>query len=216
MGGTQAWAGLYLPSRRKVQVRTAETPHRRKKRPKQGNPMPDHSPASSHLFGRGSGTGSAGTRAPKQKRNAMSQAPDERPSIILVHGAWADGSRWRGVIARLHRQGWGVSAVQLPLISLPDRAFGPVVLVGHSCGDTILVTRNAAARRRRPGNPGRTSPADAPPARRSAEPLRVITDRPSFQACPTHHAGTPADPLNTSAQCWPRDARRSGKGSSMG
>lgn len=69
-------------------------------------------------------------------------------TVVLVHGAWADGSSWRRVIARLVADGLDVVAVQNPTSSLADdvsatRATlagvaGPVVLVGHSWGGTVI------------------------------------------------------------------------------
>jgi len=71
-----------------------------------------------------------------------------RPSIILVHGAWADGSCWTGVIERLQDAGFSVRAPQFPLTSLADDvarlrqvlAFqdGPTIVVGHSYGGQII------------------------------------------------------------------------------
>jgi pimeloyl-ACP methyl ester carboxylesterase len=73
-----------------------------------------------------------------------------RPTIVLIHGAWADASGWDEVIALLQREGFRVSAVQMPLTSLPndvaatkrvidaETANGPVVAVGHSYGGTAL------------------------------------------------------------------------------
>jgi len=62
--------------------------------------------------------------------------------FVLVHGAWADGSSWRKVIASLHQHGVAVTAAPIPLTSLTDdvtavdravdRVGGPVVLVGHA------------------------------------------------------------------------------------
>ncbi len=69
-------------------------------------------------------------------------------NIILVHGAWADGSSWSKVIPLLEADGLHVDAVQLPLTSLSDdvatvnRALaledGPVLLVGHSYGGEVI------------------------------------------------------------------------------
>ena len=73
-------------------------------------------------------------------------------NIVLVHGAWADGSSWSGVIPLLEEEGYHVVAVQLPLTSLTDddavtqRAItrittaypGPVLLVGHSYGGVVI------------------------------------------------------------------------------
>ncbi|WP_165465982.1 alpha/beta fold hydrolase [Enterobacter cloacae] len=72
----------------------------------------------------------------------------ETTSVVLVHGAFADGSSWNKVITRLQKHHTGVIAVQLPLTSLKDdvaatqraiaRAHGDVVLVGHSWGGTVI------------------------------------------------------------------------------
>ena len=73
-------------------------------------------------------------------------------NIVLVHGAWADGSSWSSVIPLLEVQGFHVVAAQLPLTSLEDddaateRAIaritaahpGPVLLVGHSYGGVVI------------------------------------------------------------------------------
>jgi pimeloyl-ACP methyl ester carboxylesterase len=69
-------------------------------------------------------------------------------NVVLVHGAWANGSSWAKVIPRLEAKGYHVVAVQLPLTSLTDdvaavnRALkledGPVVLVGHSYGGAVI------------------------------------------------------------------------------
>jgi pimeloyl-ACP methyl ester carboxylesterase len=74
-------------------------------------------------------------------------------NIVLVHGAWADGSSWNKVIPLLEKTGHRVIAVQLPLHSLADdvdtvkRAIslvgGPVTLVGHSYGGAVIT--NAAS-----------------------------------------------------------------------
>jgi pimeloyl-ACP methyl ester carboxylesterase len=71
-----------------------------------------------------------------------------RPNIVLVHGAWADGSSWTGVIERLQEAGFSVRAPQFPLTSLADDvarlrqvlAFqdGPTIVAGHSYGGQII------------------------------------------------------------------------------
>ena len=74
-------------------------------------------------------------------------------SVMLVHGAWADGSSWSKVIKPLAAEGVGVSAPPLPLTSFQDdvaaldraleRAPGPVVLAGHAyAGAVIAATRS--------------------------------------------------------------------------
>src|SRR6266536_6408425 len=71
-----------------------------------------------------------------------------RPNIVLVHGAWADGSCWSGVIERLQAEGFQVRAPQFPLSSLDDDVprvrqvlefqDGPTIVVGHSYGGQII------------------------------------------------------------------------------
>jgi pimeloyl-ACP methyl ester carboxylesterase len=70
------------------------------------------------------------------------------PSVVLVHGAYADGSSWSEVIKRLHRAAITAVAVQNPLTSLADdvahtyrilaRQPGPVILAGHSFAGTVI------------------------------------------------------------------------------
>jgi pimeloyl-ACP methyl ester carboxylesterase len=72
----------------------------------------------------------------------------ERPNIVLVHGAWADGSSWGGVIERLQADGYHVTAPQFPMTSLADDVArlrhvldlqdGPTVVAGHSYGGQIM------------------------------------------------------------------------------
>lgn len=80
-----------------------------------------------------------------------------RPTVVLVHGAWADGSSWGGVIAGLHRAGVAVTAAPIPLTSLDDdvnavvraidRTEAPVVLAGHAyAGSVIGATRHPRVR----------------------------------------------------------------------
>src|SRR6266571_8619519 len=75
-------------------------------------------------------------------------AMDTRPNIVLVHGAWADGSCWSGVIERLQANGYRVTAPQLPLTSLAADVArlrqvlslqdGPTIITGHSYGGQIV------------------------------------------------------------------------------
>jgi pimeloyl-ACP methyl ester carboxylesterase len=71
-----------------------------------------------------------------------------RPNIVLVHGAWAEGSSWSSVIERLQADGYRVIAPQFPLTSLADDVArlrhvlalqdGPIVVVGHSYGGQVM------------------------------------------------------------------------------
>src|SRR6202008_1998336 len=75
---------------------------------------------------------------------AQANVPQGARNIVIVHGAWTDGSSWSKVIPLLQAKGLHVVAVQNPLTSLADdvaatkRAIalqdGPVLLVGHSYG----------------------------------------------------------------------------------
>jgi len=82
----------------------------------------------------------------------LAQAEDspalKTKDVILVHGAWADGSSWSKVIPLLERRGFHVTAVQLPLTSVAEdvatvnRAIaldpGPLLLVGHSYAGIVI------------------------------------------------------------------------------
>lgn len=75
---------------------------------------------------------------------SVTQANDTQPSVVIVHGAFADGSDWAKVVPYLQAEGVEVTVVQNPLTSLADdvaateRALnnqqGEVVLAGHSWG----------------------------------------------------------------------------------
>ncbi|GHD55523.1 alpha/beta hydrolase [Jeongeupia chitinilytica] len=77
--------------------------------------------------------------------------------VVLVHGAWADGSSWSRVIPLLEDLGFDVSAAQLPLTSLADDAAvtrsllamqdTPTVLVGHSYGGAVITEAASTATR---------------------------------------------------------------------
>jgi pimeloyl-ACP methyl ester carboxylesterase len=71
-----------------------------------------------------------------------------KPTVVLVHGAWADASSWKGVTKRLQHDGYPVVAPAVPLRGLSsDAAYladylktvnGPIVLVGHSYGGSVI------------------------------------------------------------------------------
>jgi pimeloyl-ACP methyl ester carboxylesterase len=73
---------------------------------------------------------------------------NSRPNIVLVHGAWADGSSWSAVIERLQADGYTVTAPQFPMAALVDdvarlrqvlaRQNGPTIVAGHSYGGQIM------------------------------------------------------------------------------
>jgi pimeloyl-ACP methyl ester carboxylesterase len=77
------------------------------------------------------------------------------PNIVLVHGAWADGSCWSSVIERLQARGYNVTAPQFPETSLADdvarlrqvlrRLSGSTIVVGHSYGGQIVTALGTLA-----------------------------------------------------------------------
>src|SRR5260370_3756708 len=80
--------------------------------------------------------------------DAQTSAQVQARNVVLVHGAWADGSSWSEVIPRLQAAGLHVTAVQNPLTSVEDsvaetrrvlaKQEGPTVLVAHSWGGTVI------------------------------------------------------------------------------
>ncbi|QXE35420.1 alpha/beta hydrolase [Streptomyces sp. GMY02] len=95
----------------------------------------------------------ASSQAAPNPAPAAAAVKTAKPTIVLVHGAFADSSGWDGVVARLEREGYPVLGLANPLRDLPgDAAYlssvldtipGPVVLVGHSYGGAVIT--NAAA-----------------------------------------------------------------------
>ena len=78
----------------------------------------------------------------------VGSSAESKPSIVLVHGAFADGSGWSKIIPLLERDGYAVTAVQNPLSALAEDIAttrrvieaqkGPVVVVGHSYGGAVI------------------------------------------------------------------------------
>lgn len=76
-------------------------------------------------------------------------------NVVLVHGAFADGSGWRGVYDDLTARGYHVTSVQIPLTSFNDdvaatqriltRQDGPTILVGHSYGGSVITEAGVAS-----------------------------------------------------------------------
>jgi pimeloyl-ACP methyl ester carboxylesterase len=72
----------------------------------------------------------------------------DKPNVVLVHGAWADGSSWSDVIRSLQGSGFTVTAPQFPLTSLAadvarlrnvlKRQAGPTIVAGHSYGGQVM------------------------------------------------------------------------------
>ncbi|TJZ98874.1 alpha/beta fold hydrolase [Actinacidiphila oryziradicis] len=85
---------------------------------------------------------------------SSSTSASPKPTVVLVHGAWADSSSWSPVMERLRKDGYPVRAIANPLQGLTsDTAYvssylstikGPVVLVGHSYGGAVI-TNSAAS-----------------------------------------------------------------------
>jgi pimeloyl-ACP methyl ester carboxylesterase len=78
----------------------------------------------------------------------LAQNGNNKPAIVLVHGGFVDGSGWEGVYKILRKDGYTVSIVQNPTISLADDVVAtkriiaaqnnPVILVGHSYGGVVV------------------------------------------------------------------------------
>ena len=79
----------------------------------------------------------------------------DKPNVVLVHGAWADGSSWSDVIRSLQSSGFTVTAPQFPLTSLAadvarlrqvlKRQTGPTIVAGHSYGGQVMSALGADA-----------------------------------------------------------------------
>jgi pimeloyl-ACP methyl ester carboxylesterase len=107
-------------------------------------------------------TPAATSTAPQSSSSAPASAPAApasngvKPTVVLVHGAWADTSSWDGEVSALRKQGYDARAIANPLEDLTTDAeyvksflatvSGPIVLVGHSYGGSVIT--NAAE-----GNP---------------------------------------------------------------
>jgi pimeloyl-ACP methyl ester carboxylesterase len=100
-----------------------------------------------------SASATASSTAPSRAASAVAGAssvssPGQKPTIVLVHGAWADSGSWADVIVKLRKDGYPVRAASDPLRgiasdaasvrSLVDSINGPVVLVGHSYGGAVI------------------------------------------------------------------------------
>jgi pimeloyl-ACP methyl ester carboxylesterase len=92
--------------------------------------------------------GGQASAAPAAKTRRGASHMESQVSIVLVHGAFADGSCWSKIIPLLEKQGYTVTAVQEPLTSIADDIAttrrvidaqkGPVVVVGHSYGGAVI------------------------------------------------------------------------------
>ena len=90
----------------------------------------------------------AAALSPSDAHPAAAPNGNAARNVVLVHGAFADGSGWRGVYDELTQRGYRVTIVQNPLTSLADdvastvrvleRQDGPTILVGHSWGGTVI------------------------------------------------------------------------------
>jgi pimeloyl-ACP methyl ester carboxylesterase len=88
------------------------------------------------------------TLLPGRFASANPAGHQPKPTVVLVHGAWADGSSWNAVVKRLQKAGYPVRVPPNPLRSLSGDATtisdflstiaGPVVLVGHSYGGAVI------------------------------------------------------------------------------
>jgi pimeloyl-ACP methyl ester carboxylesterase len=76
----------------------------------------------------------------------------ENATVVLVHGAWADGSSWQAIVGPLEERGLNVTAAPIPLTSLSDdaaalkrtiaRTRGPLIVAGHAYAGAVIATGN--------------------------------------------------------------------------
>ena len=106
----------------------------------------------------GSSTDTAPSSSAAEPVAAVTPRPDgPRPTVVLVHGAWADASSWNGVTKSLLAAGYEVRAIANPVENLTTDAeyvadfleslTGPVVLVGHSYGGSVITNAAAGSRK---------------------------------------------------------------------
>jgi pimeloyl-ACP methyl ester carboxylesterase len=98
------------------------------------------------------GSNNEASASDSAKADAAAEA-QSKPTVVLVHGAWADGSSWTTVTGRLQRQGYTVDAPPNPLrgVATDVRYLkdylatvpGPIVLVGHSYGGMVITSAAA-------------------------------------------------------------------------
>jgi pimeloyl-ACP methyl ester carboxylesterase len=100
------------------------------------------------LLGAGGFGNPRAVHANAKEKDMSENAATTKPNIVLVHGAWADGSCWSRVIQRLQEAGYTVTAPQFPLTTLAANLArlrevlavqsGPTILAGHSYGGQII------------------------------------------------------------------------------
>lgn len=129
--------------------------------------------------------------ASENAQSASSRLSDV--AVVLVHGALTDGSSWRGVYDVLIKDGYRVSIVQPPLTGLDedvaatkrvlDRQDGPIVLVGHSYGGSIITVAGTDPKVKAlvyvaalQPDVGETSAEVAPPKKQASNDLRTTND----------------------------------------
>jgi pimeloyl-ACP methyl ester carboxylesterase len=106
----------------------------------------------------GLSAGQASANGPKESAGVHNLSTNQpahqpKPTVVLVHGAWADASSWSGEVRSLQNDGYNVRAIANPVENLTTDAeyvhdflksiHGPIVLVGHSYGGAVIT--NAAA-----------------------------------------------------------------------
>jgi pimeloyl-ACP methyl ester carboxylesterase len=133
---------------------------------------------------------------------AAAHAPQPKPTIVLVHGAWADGSSWAAVTANLQRAGFPVDVPPAPLRGLASDArylrdylatlTGPIVLVGHSYGGMVITsaaTGNANVRALVYVNAYLPQAGDTVEQLTAAQPGSELDPNTAISAVPIHDGG---------------------------
>ena len=156
------------------------------------------------LLGAGlAGTATAATH-PATAASHRGAPPAPKPTIVLVHGAWADGSSWNSVVEDLQRLGYTVDVPPNPLRGVADDGAylsdflstiaGPIVLVGHSYGGFVITqaaTGNAQVKALVYDDAFIPAAGDTPLSLSSAEPGSCLAD-PSTALNFVPYPGAPA------------------------
>lgn len=113
------------------------------------------------------------------------QAAERPPTIVLVHGAFADASSWDGVSAKLQREGFTVLAPAIPLrgvasdsdylASIVKTISGPIVLAGHSYAGAVIGQAASDLRNVRGWCSSTAWRSTSERARRKSEPASLTT-----------------------------------------
>jgi hypothetical protein len=105
----------------------------------------------------GAGLTAGGGLAPRSAFAAKMSDSETKPNVVLVHGAWADGSSWDEVTALLLQAGYPVTCVAIPLSALADDVARTQAVLALQAGPRPMTTRRSSPRRASSKSPTATS-----------------------------------------------------------